>query len=412
MSGPWRKCIVLKEDEYRELRMRMMFEHCKFDPQAEDVESLSRVALVMDRAHWLWVCEAAQKLSTELLQAEQEILARPALLGELAIPRPIVKALRSDLPAVSAARVMRFDFHYSDEGWRITEVNSDVPGGFIEGSAYCAMVAEGTGRDVLGNPAAAYARAMAKAASGEVVGLVHATGYMDDRQVMMFLARELEACGVRAVLCAPDQVDWQNGEAVIETAWYRGPVQLLMRFFPAEWLPNLPRRSGWRGFFAGTRTPQSNPGYALISQSKRLPLLFEKMTTRMPTWQALLPQTCDPRMIRGQSMAAWVLKPAMGRVGDGVLLEGATAEKEARAIRRSARWFPRHWIAQRRFETTGVETGTGMVYPCLGVYTVDGVAAGAYARVSATPLVDWRASDAAVVLETAGETMERIKGAA
>jgi hypothetical protein len=68
-----------------------------------------------------------------------------------------------------------------------------------------------------------------------------------------------------------------------------------------------------------------------------------------------------------------------------------------RRIARSARWRPGTWIAQRRFETLPIEIGDERRFPCLGVYTVDGRVAGAYARLSATPLVDARAVDAALL---------------
>jgi hypothetical protein len=38
-----------------------------------------------------------------------------------------------------------------------------------------------------------------------------------------------------------------------------------------------------------------------------------------------------------------------------------------------------------------------MMYPCLGVYTIDGRAAGIYGRLSARPLVDYAAVDVAVL---------------
>lgn len=63
-------------------------------------------------------------------------------------------------------------------------------------------------------------------------------------------------------------------------------------------------------------------------------------------------------------------------------------------------------MAQQRFATVPVATPIGEVHPCLGVYTVDAVAAGAYARTSVDGLVDGRAADTAVLIgaaELAGE---------
>ena len=42
---------------------------------------------------------------------------------------------------------------------------------------------------------------------------------------------------------------------------------------------------------------------------------------------------------------------------------------------------------------------TDGIHACLGVYVIDGRAAGVYARVSRKPLIDGRAQDAAVLLD-------------
>ena len=62
-------------------------------------------------------------------------------------------------------------------------------------------------------------------------------------------------------------------------------------------------------------------------------------------------------------------------------------------ITRSIRWWPGTYVAQRRFETCTVDLGGERRFPCLGVYTIDWeYVAGAYARLSATPLIDARGS--------------------
>jgi len=70
---------------------------------------------------------------------------------------------------------------------------------------------------------------------------------------------------------------------------------------------------------------------------------------------------------------------------------------------RSARWFPQNWIAQRRFDAVPLETPLGPVYPCIGVYTIEGRACGAYARLSRGPVVDYAAIDVALLLKDAGD---------
>jgi hypothetical protein len=106
----------------------------------------------------------------------------------------------------------------------------------------------------------------------------------------------------------------------------------------------------------------------------------------------------------------WVLKPALGRVGDGIGIKGVTPPAEWRLIARGATWQPRWWIAQRRFEAIPFPGDDGTpTYPCVGVYTIDGRAVGAYGRIARRPLVDWRARDIAVLVEreVASEQLRR-----
>jgi hypothetical protein len=66
----------------------------------------------------------------------------------------------------------------------------------------------------------------------------------------------------------------------------------------------------------------------------------------------------------------WVLKPALGRVGDGIGITGATEEKDWKTIRRDMRRRPGSWAAQRRFTALPLRTAEGDLFPCIGVYTV------------------------------------------
>ena len=71
--------------------------------------------------------------------------------------------------------------------------------------------------------------------------------------------------------------------------------------------------------------------------------------------------------------------------------------REWKKIARAAWLHPGRWVAQRRFEAVPMRVGAAKFYPCIGVYTIDGRAAGAYGRVASRPLIDWRAQDTAVL---------------
>ncbi len=390
---------------YAEVRRRAIFDCCKWDPQVGDVASLARVPLVLSADAWSDLAAKAAALAGEILDAERELVGRPDLWRQLALPWRVRRALAraaDDGPPAGVARLIRFDFHPTagrhGNGWRISEANTDVPGGFVEAGGFTRLVARALAcGHPTGDPVAAYADAFAKAVPpGTVVALVHATSFADDRQVMVCVGRELAARGLRAELVSPEHLRWERGRARLETDWTRAEVAAVVRFFPGEWLPNCHASSGWRHFFAGAATPLSNPATALLTQSKRLPLVWDRLQTPLRTWRELLPET---RPFRARDAdAGWVVKPALGRVGEGVAIDGVTPDRERRAIVRAARLFPRHWVMQRRFEPLPIHGPDGPLHVCIGVFTVDARAVGVYARVAQKALIDHRAQDAAVVV--------------
>ncbi|MCC7389985.1 MAG: glutathionylspermidine synthase family protein [Phycisphaerales bacterium] len=396
---------MLSRDEYHTLRRRMIFHWGKWDPQCQDVEVLAPYPLVLDEPVWRAIARDAETLAAEATAAECEILTRPELLRELGLPRPIRRALKHGHASPDTPRCIRFDFHPTTEGWRISEANTDVPGGFIEAAGLPEAMTDRfpAGRSP-GDPADALARALRRRVERDaLIGLVHATAYSDDRQVMLLLARRLNDLGVRTILLGPDRISWDQG-----IARTRAPDQpdaptaldAIVRFFPAEWLANLSRASGWREFFSAG-TLQINPPSALITQSKRFPLVWDRLETPMPAWRRLLPETLDPRRVpRGQDHR-WVLKPALGRVGDGIGLRGVSTDREWRRATRDSRRWPAHWAAQRRFESAPVSTPEGERHVCLGVFVIDGTAAGIYARLARRALIDAGSQDVGVFIGAA-----------
>jgi glutathionylspermidine synthase len=402
MSGALRAAAQLTADAHAALRRRMMFEFCKWDPQVGDVSAIAPTPLLLDRRQWMRLAAMAETLEAERIEAERVLIARRDLHSRLGLPRCIRRALAAIREPVAApgVRVTRYDFHDTTDGWRISEANTDVPGGFIEASALARLSADGLdGAEPPGDPTQRLAdRCAALVGPSAQVALVHATAYTDDRQVMVFLARQLEARGLGAHLIGPHQLRWREGVASMATDWRSGPIDLIVRFFPAEWLPALPRGCGWRMHFAGARTPMCNPASAILTQSKRFPLVWDALGVALPTWRALLPETREVRAADWRSDRSWVVKPALGRVGDGVGVHGVTTAERWKPIVRCIRRRPRVWIAQRRFEALPVGVDGGWMYPSVGVFVIDGIAAGAYGRMAARPLIDDEAHDVAVLI--------------
>jgi Glutathionylspermidine synthase preATP-grasp len=411
--GALRAGLPLDESVYESVRRRMVLDYCKWDPQVGDSETIGRFPLILSRAAWKELASAAERLTSETLELERRLLARPALFARLGLPRRLRLALCGAADATitpAAARVLRFDFHLTRVGWRISEVNSDVPGGFTESSALSAMVAANVDdADTVGDPARAYADALARFAEADgdggrgAIALLSAPGFMEDHQVVANLARLFRERGVDAHACQPHHLTWRDGRASLACDWHTGPVAGIVRFYQGEWLGRLKPRIGWHYLFVGGVTPVANPGVAILSESKRLPLLWDELGADVPAWRHYLPETRDPRDVPWRHEDSWLLKTAYCNTGDSVTLREITPAKQWLRTCLDVLISPREWTAQRRFDTSPIETPAGPRFACVGVYTIDGRACGAYGRISRTPVVRYDATDVAVLVEREGE---------
>jgi len=402
MNSPLRAGPNLPDAAWKRLRLRAIFDHCKWDPQCGDHAVLAKFPLLLDFSSVRELSLLAERLTLEALAAETEILQKPWLLKRLAIPRHIRKELQRDVPdrQPQHVRVMRFDFHFTTQGWQISEVNADVPGGYIEASSWNELLVPhypGTASPV--SATECYVDAICRrVAHGGLVALAHATVHSEDRQVMVHISRELERRGIRSCLTSPAHLRWENGNARLQSSFASEAPELIVRFSPAEWLPELSANRDWKGWFHESTTPLSNPGRALILQSKRFPLVWSDLETELRTWKSCLPVTRCPSEVRTLNDATNVLKPAFGRVGEGVGIPGVTGSKDYDEILLAARRHELQWIAQERFEVVPVACEEGKVFPCVGVYTVDGKMAGLYGRAARQPIVDPDALDVAILL--------------
>lgn len=414
-SGP-----LLDESACRAYRLGAVFECGKLDPQVGDTAVLAPFPLLLDRGVWRTLGTLAEAMAREALDSERALIARPDLHARLGLPGPIRRVLRGCDPQGAAAgpRIMRFDFHWARPGgtgadddprWLISEVNADVPGGFIEAGPLARQIASlidccaaGGTIEPPPDPSAALAAAIRGRSADRdgVVALVHATAFADDFQVMRRLCGCLSEVGLRAAMAAPDHLRRAGSGVVLEPTGE--PIIAVVRYFPGEWLPELGRAARWSHVFVPTPDGPllTNPGSALLIQSKRWPLAWNDLGIPLGVWRRCLPAVCDPRDIGQGPSPDWVLKPALGRVGEGVLIEGVEV-RDSQRLRRLVRRLPRDWIAQRRFRSVPVATPIGNLHVCLGVYVVDGFAAGVYARAAARPLIDQGAYEIPVLIRDA-----------
>lgn len=396
---------LIQEEQYSDYRYDVIFKAYKWDPQVEDHNTVARHVLLMDTETADQLKQWAEQLARETVQMEEVLRKNLSLAKDLGLPGKTSKALKrlGNYDFNRHIRLMRFDFHPTDTGWAVSEVNSDVPGGLAEASVlpeiagrYFPDYAPGT--KVSESLLDAF---QAKVKKNGTIALVHATSYADDRQVMQFIGDYLEKYGFRAVYAAPDHIKWIDQKAISLIAGEEGQVDGIIRFFPLEWLPNLPRRSHWERYYNG-QTPACNHPIAMLTQSKRLPLIWDRLGVEVPAWKALLPETADPGTM-GCDIRDWIYKPALGRVGENISIREVVSDKELKKIERAARRKPKEWLMQKRFRSQPLVGPKGDSYHlCIGVFTVDGRCAGFYGRISPYPRIDDKARDIPVLIAQKG----------
>jgi glutathionylspermidine synthase len=398
---PIRTGASLDRAAFREIRREMELSHCKWDAQIGDLTAVADFPLLVSRRTWNDLADLAERLAAETLSVEKELLGRPNLLDVIALPRPLRGLLAGGTPSPAAVRVMRFDFHYTTDGWRVSEVNSDVPGGLTEATSFTKLVASCVkGAVPAGDPTRALVDALVDVVGDRgVVALTNAPGHMEDHQVVAYVARALRERGIVAHVVSPSQLRWHEGRARVETRAMTAHVDAVYRFYQAEWLAQLTTSIEWRPLFIGGRTPLANPGIAALSESKRLPLVWDSLATSLETWRHLLPETRALADAPWQRDDGWVIKSAFSNTGDTVSIRSAMSAKAWTWRALSARLRASQWVAQKRFTVVPVMHGGEALHPCIGVYTVDGRAAGAYARLASGPIVDAYARDAALLVD-------------
>jgi glutathionylspermidine synthase len=387
----------LSRGAFAEVKDRAVREAFKWNISHQGADRLCDFPLLLGWPLWRRLSDWAVHLAREAERAEAELLDRPLLRSILGIPVRLQWALRETARA-PAFRYSRFDFHPTLEGrFAITEGNLDVAGGWNEAGAVAALFAEHSGAGACaGDPARALAEGLAaRIGANRAVGIMHLTRYTDDHQIARFLDHAFTRQGLDTIYFDPTQLRSVGDRAGALVGDRVRPLDAVFRFFPAEWACRIDGAGSWLSAVAKRRTLWTNPLSTVLTQSKRFPLCWRHLRAGVPTWSQLLPDTRDPLFTRGPE---WVLKPALGHEGFQVGVAGVTDPARLRALWRSARGRPWRWAAQRSFRPAPIATPHGPRFVCVGVYVVDGRAAGLYGRLSATPLIDADAQDLVVLV--------------
>lgn len=399
------KLISIPKNKYEEYRLDAMFDCYKWDPQFEDNNTLARHVLVISKEEHKELEKLTEMLDKETIEAEEFLNKNLKLTKPLALPKKIHNELKrmNNYDSSKHIRLMRYDFHPTIEGnWAVSEVNSDVPGGFAESSLLPELAmklfknkkySSINFSDILVNSI------ISKVKPNGTIMMVHCTSYSDDRQVMQFLGDKLEKNNFNVIYAAADHLRFKNKEAFSILSGNEGKVDGIFRFTPLEWLKDI-KPKYWDGYF-DTITPSCNHPIAIFAQTKRFPLIWdvlEKNGIKLTTWKKLLPDTIEVKDIKNKT--GYIYKPACGRVGEKISIKEACEEDEYKEIIKDVKKHPKNYLAQKKFNSKPLISPEGdSFHVCLGSYTVDGKHAGYYARISKTPRIDSNAADIPVLIE-------------
>lgn len=403
------KLVPIPQDQYDEYRLTLMFDCYKWDPQFLDHNTIAKYALVITKEEHEELVRLTEQIDKETRAAEEFLNHHLELTGPLALPKSVSREIRqmSNYEPDKHIRLMRYDFHPTVEGkWAVSEVNSDVPGGFAEASLMPKVALELLQNDTYWYKS--FGDIMVKAIQEKVVKggrimMVHCTSYSDDRQVMQYLGDRLKEVGFQVIYGAADHLRFEDHSAYSILDGNEGRIDGIFRFTPLEWLTEIkPKR--WQGYF-DTTTVSCNHPVAIFAQTKRFPLVWDVLEQKgidMSTWRELLPETVEVKDAKGKD--GFIYKPACGRVGEKISIQEACAEGEYKQILADVKKHPKKYLAQKRFQSKPLIGANGETYHvCLGSYTVDGGHAGYYARISETPRIDSNAADIPVLIEGKGE---------
>lgn len=399
------RLVAIPENKYEDYRLNLMFDCYKWDPQFLDNNTIAKYALVITEKEHEEIKQITEAIDKETIEAENYLNNNLEKAKKLALPKNIYSELKkmSNYEKDKHVRLMRYDFHPTVENkWAVSEVNSDVPGGFAEASL---MPQEAI--NVIGNKDLSFINfgdiisgaIKSKITKGGTVFFVHCTCYSDDRQVMQFLGDKLEKEGYKIIYGAADHLRFKENEAYSILDGNECKIDAIFRFTPLEWLKDM-KPKFWDGYFS-TVTVSCNHPVAIFAQTKRFPLIWdelEKEGINLTNWRKYLPETIEVSKVKDRD--GFIFKPACGRVGEKISIKEACDDEEYKDILKDVKKHPKEYLAQKKFISKPLKGIDDKEYHvCLGSYTVDGSHAGYYARISNLPRIDSNAADIPVLIE-------------
>jgi hypothetical protein len=231
------------------------------------------------------------------------------------------------------------------------------------------------------------------------VGMIYATAWAEDLQICALLQRALAKMGVTATLGPPTAPHLEGGALVLGGK----PVRALYRYFPTEYMEGQKNLDDFvtaleQGMVRTVPSFSQMYAQSKLSFARAWALRESLGAAHREAIERWVPETLDLGEVPGEQLleaqAAWVLKRAMGRVGDQVFVGMLTSQAYWRGLvdelaalraagsRGSAGVAREAWIAQRMVRQRPIPTPSGDRFVTLGAYVLDGRFVGYFARVT------------------------------
>lgn len=326
--------------------------------------------------------------------------ADPAEAARYGYGPDVARLVRASWEGGDRTTFARVDLLLGQDGaWRACEINADCPGGHNESLglprlARAAGFVDGDDPGRVVDDLAGRLAELARRPDGTrgPVGMIFATAWSEDLQICAILKRTLAKMGVGAIF-APPTAPKLTGDALTLGG---KPVRVLYRYFPTEYMEGQDNLDAVeaalsRGIVRSVPSFSTMYLQSKLSFARAFALRDRLSPAQRDAVDRFLPETFDVADLDPARLLAeregWVLKRALGRVGDQVFVGAMTSPaywkglvEELFALADAPDAEP--WIAQRLVRQRSIPTPFGDRLVTLGAYVRDGRFTGYFARLT------------------------------
>lgn len=419
MSDP---AVLAERDRYEAFASRVTRSGIVTDPWLDGVPRLAPDAVVVSRDDYAALSKVAEDVGELYDEACRLVDDDDSLLDDFFGLTPVQKLMwESSRPLWHG--IARADVFSTDEGWVITELNSDTPTGEAEAVVLGELASEA--RDDVTDPnerleerfgemVDVLVERLTDGDGPRALGIVYPTEFTDDLALVRLYRRWAERRGFAVVLGSPYNLGLDDdGRATL----FGAPLSAIVRHYKTDWWGE--RQSAWDDEALADELPLAeplraaltasvsrktaiiNPFGAVVPQNKRCMAFMWEHIHRFSTRgrglvERFVPYTSRLETLHPEQLLAereaWVLKSDYGAEGDEVVVGRHVDDDLWRRSLAHAR--PGRWIAQRHFDAREPPSlrravaSEGAAQTNLGVFLVGGRASGLYVRRQCGPTDD------------------------